>query len=65
MYRKNKTVIEKVKHKSYQETVYYLDNETNEWIIIEEYRTEDKLVCLMAADKTETTETIKTYKLNN
>ena len=60
-----KTVIKKVKHKSYQETVYYLDNETNEWVLMEDDRTEDKLVCLMAADKTETTETIKTYKLNN
>lgn len=58
-----KTVIKKVKHKSYQETVYYLDESTNEWILIEDDRTEDKFVCLIAANKTETTETIKTYKL--
>ena len=60
-----KTVIQKVKHKSYQETVYYLDKETNEWVLMEDDRTEDKLVCFIAANKTETTETIKTYKLEN
>ncbi len=58
-----KTVIKKVKHKSYHETVYYLDKETNEWVLMEDDRTEDKLVCFIAANKTETTETIKTYKL--
>ena len=60
-----KTVIKKVKHKSYQETIYYLDKETNEWLLMEDDRTEDKLVCFIAANKTETTETIKTYKLDN
>ena len=58
-----KTVIKKVKHKSYQETVYYLDNETNEWVLMEDDQTEDKFVCFIAANKTETNETIKTYKL--
>lgn len=58
-----KTVIKKVRHKSYQETVYYLDEETNEWILLEDHQTEDKLVCFIAANKTETQETIKTYKL--
>ena len=58
-----KTVIKKVKHKSYQETVYYLDNETNEWVLMEDDQTEDKFVCFIAANKTETEETIKTYKL--
>ena len=58
-----KTVIKKVKHESYQVTVYYLDKETNEWVFMEDGRTEDKLVCLIAANKSETIETIKTYKL--
>ena len=58
-----KTVIKKVKHESYQVTVYYLDKETNEWVFMEDDRTEDKLVCLIAANKSETIETIKTYKL--
>ena len=60
-----KTVIKKVKHKSYQETVYYLNNETNEWVLMEDDQTEDKFVCFIAANKTETEETIKTYKLEN
>ena len=60
-----KTVIKKAKHESYQETVYYLDRETNEWVLIEDDQTDDKLVCFIAANKTETTETIKTYKLDN
>ena len=60
-----KTVIKKVKHKSYQETVYYLDKETNEWVLMEDDQTEDKFVCFIAANKTETEETIKTYKLEN
>ena len=60
-----KTVIKKVKHKSYQATVYYLDNETNEWVLMEDDQTENKFVCFIAANKTETEETIKTYKLEN
>jgi len=60
-----KTVIKKEKDDSYQETVYYLDRETNEWVLIEDDQTDDKLVCFIAANKTETTETIKTYKLDN
>ena len=58
-----KTVIEKEKHKSYTESVYYFNQDTNEWILIESDKTEDKLVCLFASTKTETTEIIKTYKL--
>lgn len=58
-----KTVIKKVKHKSYQETVYYLDEATNEWVLVEDEKTEDRLVCFIAANKTESNETIKTYKL--
>lgn len=58
-----KTVIKKVKHKSYQETVYYLDETTNEWIVVNDHRTEDKKFCLIVANKTETTETIRIYKL--
>lgn len=58
-----KTVTKKVTHKSYQETVYYLDEATSEWILLENERTENKFVCFIIANKTETTETIKTYKL--
>lgn len=58
-----KTVIQKEKHKSFEEDVYYLDQDTNEWILIEKHKYEDKLTCLILANKTETTETIKTYKL--
>ncbi len=60
-----KTVIQKEKHKSYAVSVYYLDQDTNDWILIESDKTEDKFVCLIAADKTETTETVKTYKLES
>lgn len=59
-----KTVIQKVKHKSYAKFVYYLDQNTNEWILFENDKKEDKLTCLIAANKTETIETIKNYKLN-
>lgn len=60
-----KTVIQKEKHKSYAEFVYYLEPSTNEWVLLESDKTEDKLVCFIAANKTENTETIKTYKLEN
>ena len=60
-----KTVIKKVKHKSYQKTVYYLDETTNEWLLLEDDKTDNKLVCLFAANKTEIVENIKTYKLEN
>lgn len=58
-----KTVIKKEKHKSYAEYVYYLEEDTNEWILIESDETEDKLTCFVAANKTEQTETVKTYKI--
>lgn len=58
-----KTVIQKEKHKSFTGSVYYLDRDTGEWVLIESYTTDQKLVCLLAANKTETTETVKTYKL--
>ncbi len=57
-----KTVIQKEKHKSFAEFVYYLDRNTNEWILIEQDKIEGKLACLIVANKTETTDTIKTYK---
>ena len=58
-----KTVIQKEKNKSYRETVYYLDETANEWILIEDEKTEDKLACLFVSKKTENIQTIKTYKL--
>ncbi len=58
-----KTVIQKEKHKRYQMSVYYLDETTGEWVLIEEDETDDGLACFIAANKTETTERIKTYKL--
>ena len=45
------------------EYVYYLEEDTNEWILIESDETEDKLACFVAANKTEQTETVKTYKI--
>ena len=58
-----KTVIKTEKHKSYHETVYYLNEESNEWVMLEEEHTEDETICRLFADKTETVEIIKTYKL--
>ena len=58
-----KTVITKEKHKSYHESVYVLDKNTGSWVLIEEEHTEEVLFCRHFADKTETIETIKTYKL--
>ena len=58
-----KTVIKKQKHKTYEISVYYLNTDTNEWILIENDKTEDRFVCLVAANKTETEETTKTYIL--
>lgn len=59
-----KTVTEKVKHKSYRQAVYYLEESSGEWVLLEEEQTENKLFCLIAANKTETEETVKTYKLS-
>ncbi|MBQ6707301.1 MAG: hypothetical protein IJN07_07375 [Clostridia bacterium] len=58
-----KTVIQKEKHKRYQVSIYYLDETTGEWVLSEEDETDNGLVCFIAANKTETVETIKTYKL--
>ncbi len=58
-----KTVVQKEKYKSYMVSVYFLDTSTNEWILIESNKTENKFICRFAARKTETTEAIKTYKL--
>jgi len=58
-----KTVIQKEKHKRYQVSIYNLDEATGGWVLIEEDETDNGLVCFIAANKTETVETIKTYKL--
>lgn len=58
-----KTVIQKEKHKSHTELIYYLESNTNEWVLMESEKTEDKFVCFFIANKTEITEKIKTYKL--
>ncbi len=58
-----KTVTITEKHKRLQEKIYYLNEETNEWIMIEEVNTEDKMVCRLFADKTETVETVRKYEL--
>lgn len=59
-----KTVIEKVRHQSYRETIYCWDENTKEWVLVEDNSTENPLVCRIASRKTETTETIKTYCLD-
>ncbi len=60
-----KTVVQKVKHKSYEETVYYLNEEINEWVLLERDMTQNKLACFFAATKTEKIETVKTYKIES
>lgn len=59
-----RTVVEKVRHQSYHQSVYCWNNDTKEWILVEDDRIENALVCLVAARKTEITETIKTYSLD-
>lgn len=65
--RVNRTVkftTEKIKHKSYREATYYLDESTGEWVLCEDDCTEDKQFCRVIANCTKTTESIKTYKLD-
>ena len=59
-----KTVTEKVKHKSYRQSAYYLDDTSGEWVLFEDERTTSPLICLIPANRTETIETIKTYQLD-
>ena len=59
-----KTVTEKIKHKSYRQSAYYLDEMSGEWILFEDECTTSPLICLIAANRTETIETIKTYQLD-
>ena len=59
-----KTVTEKVKHQSYRQSAYYLDEISGEWILFENDCTTSPMVCLIAANRTETIETIKTYQLD-
>ena len=58
-----KTIITKEKEESYRKSVYVLNEDTDNWTLIEQEYTEDDLVCRYFADKTETIEIIKTYKL--
>ena len=59
-----KTVTEKTKHKSYRQSSYYLDDTSGEWLLFEDECTTNALICLIAANRTETIETIKTYQLD-
>ena len=59
-----KTVTEKVKHKSYRQSAYYLDEISSEWVLFEDECTTSAPFCLIAANRTETIETIKTYQLD-
>ena len=58
-----KTIITKEKGESYSKSVYVLNEDTNDWTLIEQEHTADDLICHYFADKTETVEIIKTYKL--
>ena len=58
-----KTVIKKEQYKSYQEWVYVLDKNTDDWVLIQEEHTQDSLICRYFAEETETIEFVKTYKL--
>ena len=59
-----KMVKEKVKHESYREAAYYLDDTSGEWVLFEEDVTDSKVLCRLLANRTETIETIKTYQLD-
>ena len=58
-----KTIITKEKEESYRKSVYVLNEDIDNWTLIEQEYTEDDLVCRYFADKTETIEIIKAYKL--
>ena len=58
-----KTITEKEKHKSYRESVYVLNEDTDNWILLEEQETNDELTCRIIACKTQTQEVIQTYRL--
>ena len=58
-----KTIITKEKGESHRRSVYVLNEDTDNWTLIEQEYTEDDLICHYFADRTETIETIKTYKL--
>ena len=59
-----KTVTEKVKHKSYRQSAYYLDQISGEWVLFEDDSITSPLICLIVASRSETIETIKTYHLD-
>ena len=56
-----KTVIE-VNNKNYRVTSYYL-NDNDEWVCFEDNSSDSKLFCFITAHLTESSEIIKTYKL--
>ena len=51
-----------VKNKSFRIASYYLD-ENGEWICFEDHSSDSKWFCFITSHLTESSETIKTYKL--
>ena len=62
--RVNRTIktVTEVKNKSFRIASYYLD-ENGEWICFEDHSSDSKWFCFIIAHLTESSETIKTYKL--
>ena len=64
--RVNRTIktITEVNNKKFKETSYYL-NGNDEWVCFEDFSSNDMLVSFITDKLTESSETIKTYKLDN
>ena len=62
--RVNRTIktVTEVKNKSFRIASYYLD-ENGEWICFEDHSSDSKWFCFITSHLTESSETIKTYKL--
>ena len=64
--RVNRTIktITEVQNKNFRITSYYL-NDNDEWVCFEEQCSDSKLLCFITDKLTESSETIKTYKLDS
>ena len=62
--RVNRTIktVTEVNNKNFRVASYYL-NDNDEWICFEDYSSDSKWFCFITAHLTESSETIKTYKL--
>ncbi len=64
--RVNRTVrtVTEVNNKNFRVTSYYMDK-NGEWVCFEDYSSDSKWFCFITDHLTESSETIKTYKLKN